>query len=303
MDRRARLLENIDLTRGAGAEIGALAWPVVKRHQGNIRYVDFAPTAELKRLYADTPDLVAKLVEVDLVWGERPLADMTRERFDYIVASHVIEHVPDPIAWLAELAAVLKPGGILTLAVPDKRFTYDRLRAPSTLADLVAAHLAGARKPMARQLFDHFAGHALEKAEGDRVAVAPKYDLKQALAETRAALADGAYHDIHCHVFTPASFLGLLRDLAVMGLMPFGLRGFHDTAEGEIEFFVQLERGGAGGFAEAAARASGAAPSGGDDENLKATLARVYREKNLLERSRSRLLKQFLRTFVAKSGR
>jgi len=46
-------------------------------------------------------------------------------RFDYCLASHVIEHIPNPIAFFQSIAHLLKPGGVLSLAVPDKRYTFD----------------------------------------------------------------------------------------------------------------------------------------------------------------------------------
>lgn len=41
------------------------------------------------------------------------------EQFDIITLSHVIEHVPDPIALLEDLYRLLKPGGILWLETPN----------------------------------------------------------------------------------------------------------------------------------------------------------------------------------------
>ena len=39
--------------------------------------------------------------------------------FDSVVALHVIEHVPDPVAWVRSLARHLAPGGTMVLATPD----------------------------------------------------------------------------------------------------------------------------------------------------------------------------------------
>ncbi|HQQ76207.1 MAG TPA: methyltransferase domain-containing protein [Thermoanaerobaculia bacterium] len=44
--------------------------------------------------------------------------------FDKVLASEVLEHLPDDRAALAELFRVLKPGGILALSVPHARFPF-----------------------------------------------------------------------------------------------------------------------------------------------------------------------------------
>ncbi|MCY7273284.1 MAG: class I SAM-dependent methyltransferase [Phormidesmis sp. CAN_BIN44] len=70
---------------------------------------------------------LSKIVDVDYVWGEKSLIDLleTEAPLDYVIASHVIEHVPDFIGWLSEVRGILKPGGILSLAIPDKRQCLD----------------------------------------------------------------------------------------------------------------------------------------------------------------------------------
>jgi 2-polyprenyl-6-hydroxyphenyl methylase/3-demethylubiquinone-9 3-methyltransferase len=42
------------------------------------------------------------------------------DRLDVVVSSACIEHTPDPNAALCQMAAVLKPGGYLTVSTPNK---------------------------------------------------------------------------------------------------------------------------------------------------------------------------------------
>ena len=49
------------------------------------------------------------------------LGELDGQRFDLIVMSHVLEHIPDPVHYLAGLGALLEEGGRLCLAVPDIR--------------------------------------------------------------------------------------------------------------------------------------------------------------------------------------
>ncbi|WP_044156709.1 class I SAM-dependent methyltransferase, partial [Escherichia coli] len=77
------------------------------------------------------------------------LKEITKEvgEFDLIVASHVIEHVPDLIGWLKDAISVLKVGGTLALVVPDKRFTFDILRPLATYREVAAAHKEARHRP------------------------------------------------------------------------------------------------------------------------------------------------------------
>ena len=121
---RRRELAAIDVARMRGLEIGPLAAPRVRKNQGPVRYLDHASTAELRRKYADDPVIKHRLddiVDVDYVIGENAaISDVVAADtpFDYVIASHVFEHIPDPIGWMRDLTHVLHPGGILSLIIP-----------------------------------------------------------------------------------------------------------------------------------------------------------------------------------------
>jgi SAM-dependent methyltransferase len=52
--------------------------------------------------------------------GKLPYADA---RFDLVVSMDVIEHVPDPVPWVAELVRVLRPSGRIFLTTPNYGFS------------------------------------------------------------------------------------------------------------------------------------------------------------------------------------
>ncbi|MGE3619115.1 MAG: methyltransferase domain-containing protein [Acidimicrobiia bacterium] len=251
MDRYARILDGLDVDHGRGLEIGALHNPVVPVDR-DVLHVDHASTEDLRAKYADDPAVV-DMVDVDVVWTDRGLRRELDEvagegaTVDYVVASHVVEHVPDLVGWLAELAAVLRPGGSLSLAVPDKRFCFDARRRVTDVSEVVDAHLSGRRRPSLAATFDFWTHYDQVDAAALWAGAAPPpaeplRDV-EALERTRAAADSSDYHDVHAWVFTPASFLGILDRLAGVDLLPpFELGSFAATRPGEIEFFARLVR-------------------------------------------------------------
>jgi SAM-dependent methyltransferase len=247
--RRDKILANLDLRCLCGMEIGALTSPLVNRREGNIFYVDRADTEMLKTWYKGHDRIdPERIVDVDGIWGDRSLRDCVGpdRNFDYAVASHVIEHIPDVVTWLQEIEQVLRPGGSLRLAIPDKRYNFDILRAETRLHDLLAAFVERLRRPSARMIIEH---HSLIRDVDRRQAwreplnldsLQPYTTIGMAVSLARDAVANQKYHDVHCWVFTPLSFAVLFHALAMTGLIAFACEFLVDTAPETDEFFVGL---------------------------------------------------------------
>ncbi len=56
--------------------------------------------------------------------------------YDFILSSHCLEHVANPLAALAEWRRVIRPGGALVLLLPDPARTFDHRRPVTALAHL-----------------------------------------------------------------------------------------------------------------------------------------------------------------------
>jgi Methyltransferase domain len=246
-DRREVLLRSISVATDKGLELGPLTNPVVTRDMGEIRYLDHVDTATLRARYAshDGFDLDA-IVPIDYASAGRSLGDTVGPDapFDYVVASHVIEHVPDLIAWFDDVRSVLHDDGVLTLAIPDHRRCFDALRSPTVAADVVGAHLARATVPSPAQVFDHYASAVAwrgliswgeEPPFGELVAV---HSLDEAITTAQSVTASGDHQDVHCWVFTPRSFCRLVAVLQQLALVPFSIEACTDTIGGE--FFVTM---------------------------------------------------------------
>jgi len=248
---RNRLTHSLDLANATGLEIGPLVNPIITRAMGNVKYVDRASTEDLRTWYSrDDKINVDDIVDIDYIWGEQSLSEATGDtaQFDYCIASHVIEHIPDLITWLGEIASILKPGGVACFAVPDKRYTFDCLRPLTTTADLVDSYLNKLRKPSFRHIYDHFSNFA----ELDiQTAWAHDFDagnLKPANSPNHAynacidSIKENSYVDSHCSVFTEGSFFELLESVSALGLLDFRVNKRFEVKPGMFEFVVQLEK-------------------------------------------------------------
>jgi predicted SAM-dependent methyltransferase len=130
--------------RGTGIEIGALHNPLKVFRVARISYVDRMTVDELRKHY---PELQReKLVTVDIVDNGEQLATIPDCSQAFVIANHFIEHCENPLLALDNMLRVLKPLGVLYLAVPDKRFTFDIDRPTTPLGHLLADYTLGAEQ-------------------------------------------------------------------------------------------------------------------------------------------------------------
>jgi SAM-dependent methyltransferase len=179
----------------------------------------------------------------------RPIAEATAgvAPFDWAVASHVIEHVPDLIGWLADVADVLVDDGRLLLMVPDRRYSFDALRPRTTVGQLLQAHDARDQRPSIRAVYDHFSDAVSITAEDVWSGRVPDIDARvhdrTVLAETLRRFRESTdYIDCHVWLFTPQELVQQLGELAEHGLLDFTVESAMSTAPNDLEYFVTLRR-------------------------------------------------------------
>jgi SAM-dependent methyltransferase len=127
--------------RGEGIEIGALHQPLPVPESVRVKYIDRMTAAELQRHYpeiASTP-----FVETDIVDNGEELTTIADNSQDFVIANHFIEHCQNPIRTLENFLRVLKTSGVLYLAVPEKRFTFDVRRPPTPIDHILRDHREG----------------------------------------------------------------------------------------------------------------------------------------------------------------
>lgn len=248
--KRERALQGLDVAHMRGVEIGPLSRPLILKDESDVYYVDHCSADDLRAKYLGDPNVDPdEIVNVDFIWSDQPTNSLLHDicPLDYVVASHVIEHVPDLIGWLQEMHDVLHDGGSLVLIVPDKRFTFDVHRRVSSLEEIRLAHAERRRRPGIRCVMDHFAN----VVRVDTWALWDDYSTVQDLPFfhgpsllNHAAIhhAEGRYVDVHCWVFTPWSFLSTIGRIVSETGLGFDLQYFRTTSFHDLEFYVRLTR-------------------------------------------------------------
>ena len=213
MERAPQLLRS--LSKDARIiEIGPSFNPLAPKCDGwNTIVVDHASREALLEKYHD--QAIDRIEAVDIVWTGGSLADAVPSdqhgTFDAFIASHVIEHTTDIVTFLRAAETLLKPDGVVILAVPDKRKCFDCYRPLSATADAITAFLERRDRHTLRTHIDYALNMALKPggigawAASDVQSAEPANPLTDA-PHWHAAAQRPDYTDAHAWVFVPSSF-------------------------------------------------------------------------------------------------
>lgn len=251
--RREQFLALRDLSVGHGLEIGPLDSAVTDPATDDVSYVDVFDREGMVSQYSADENVILELIpEIHYPLDDGGVIRSLDEAaaagapYDWVVASHVIEHVPDVIGWFGQLARLTVDEGALVLAVPDRRYCFDRHRPPTTTGQMIAAHEAGDRRPGVRAVYDFFSTavtvdtQRLREGGPPPTRAARMYDaaaVEDALKRCRA----GEYVDCHVWTFTPESLLDQVRELRGLGLCDWRVEKLVPVPDG-LEFFAVLRR-------------------------------------------------------------
>ncbi len=256
MDRRSQILRHITKSH-RGIEVAPWFAPLTPKRDGyDCRILDVFDKATLLTRAERDPNIPvsghALLEDVDYVGSATAIAALVplaeHGTFDYIVSSHNFEHLPDPIRFLQGCQKVLRPGGYLSMVIPDSRSCFDFFRPHTTLIDWLEANAEQRDRPTRAQVFAMSASQSALIRDGrelgafaldaDAASVTCTGDLDTAYAVWRKATAGGAYEDTHCSVMSPASFELLIRECQHLGLLGFEIESISKPRG--CEFYVHL---------------------------------------------------------------
>lgn len=247
MDRARCLLRT--LTKEARLiEVGPSFRPLAPKREGwNTFVIDHASREDLIVKYADQD--TASIEELDFVWRGGSLADAVPQdrhgTFDAVIASHVIEHTTDVVTFLKAAGTLIRPDGVVVLAVPDKRKCFDFYRSLSTVADAIVAYQERRERHDTRTHIE-YGVRAVLKGGGPGwtgsdtrppAFVSPLDQFPRWLQ-----VADLPYCvDAHNWVFVPSSFSLMIAELAGLGYLDLRVE---EVAEADAsEFHAWLRKG------------------------------------------------------------
>ena len=162
----------------------------------------------------------------------------------YIIAAHVLEHLPDPLAFLADTGSSQARWRPRTV-IPDKRYCFDYFNTVTT-----TGHSSMPRGSRAHgtpgAVFDYLALAArLDEVgawrNGSTGTIAFMHEFAEAATVLEGVVRDpDTYHDIHRWYFTPSSFKLIALDLLMLGRTRLVVAAEHDTVG--HEFYVSLRK-------------------------------------------------------------
>jgi SAM-dependent methyltransferase len=248
--RRNFVFETAD-SNGSVLEIGPAHYAILPKREGfNTKTVDYLDRDGLVEKYREFSQYSADDIEdVDFVLPPgAAMVDVISDRFDLVLASHVLEHTTSVIDFLNECTRLLADGGVIALVVPDHRYCFDRFRERSSLSRIIDASLNPSEVHTVGTLAEFTLNAVKHRGE---TSWAPghqgKYELVHSLekAKQNAELARaGTYVDVHNWIFTPHHLRLLLQDLWSLDLISVREAFFHGTVG--HEFFLNLTVGAPG---------------------------------------------------------
>jgi SAM-dependent methyltransferase len=140
------------------------------------------------------------------------------DAYDAVLASHVLEHLANPLGALAEWQRIVRPGGHLLLVIPHRDGTFDHRRPVTTLEHLRADADRGAGEDDLTHLEEILALHDLRRDPG-----APNREVFQQRCRENAST-----RAMHHHVFVSRTVVQMceaagLEVLLLRAKLPFNI--------------------------------------------------------------------------------
>lgn len=118
-----------------GLEIGGSAHNPFGLDSLNVDFTD-----DMDTVFKNAEEkMCGEKLKVDIV-AEGNSIPVKDESYDFIISSHVIEHIFDPISALKEWYRIIRPGGYIFTIAPITSYVPGEIRPTTTLGELIDRH-------------------------------------------------------------------------------------------------------------------------------------------------------------------
>lgn len=229
-------------------EIGPYAKPQFRRPDYDVYYADICTAEEIRAQAgrhgynpSGTPDHIDIIINLD----QTPTIQ-TDLKFDTVFSSHVVEHQPDLIRHLHEIADLSVKQ--YYVAIPDRRYCFDHFQPESTIAEVIGAHIEQRRRLLPSTLLQNelFGCHNNEYRHWNQdhgphpLTILTLDRIRECITNAREL--QQRYIDSHAWRFTPESFDLIIELLYQLDLQPWRCDQVYTTARGSNEFYAVLTR-------------------------------------------------------------
>ena len=187
----------------------------------------------------------------DVTWvGPEASNQYIRAQYDLILSSHVVEHQIDLIAHFQNIDSLLHPKGYYAALIPDHRYCFDHFNLPSTIIDVLMAHLVQDKNhSLTNFLEDRLTtGHNETLRYWKKDFGAPKIvgksfsDVLNLVTEYRRSVSNGIYVDVHAWKFTDRTFIEIFSILKEMELISLSIVRVEPVKRGNNEFWILFKK-------------------------------------------------------------
>lgn len=244
-----------------GLEFGPMHSPFAPKKEGYcVETVDCMSQEELREHYKNQDVNLEAIEPVDYIWKGGSYCSLIGKEnyYDYIIASHMIEHTTNFCGFLSDCSKLMKENGVLKLVIPDKRYCFDHYRNVTGLAEILNNAFSPSDIQSVGCVADYYMNVVFQKGSIvwkryfytvvdnmlnygiDQFAFVHKPD--KALDRINRVAQQKEYIDIHHYVFTPASFQLLLYDLRLLGMTDLKVIQIQHTGANNSDFLAVLKK-------------------------------------------------------------
>ena len=253
--RRAHTLANRNefaqlLSAERALEIGPFTRPLLSGPK--VSYADIYSTEQLQEMAPGIGLDASGVPNIQWVVSPGDLGAID-EKFDAVLTSHVIEHQPNLVGHLSQVSGLLNEGGRYLVLAPDYRYCFDHFMKPSTISEVLDAHVRklamhDPRSLIAsRLLLAH--NDAVRHWSGDHgdVNINPAFPdrdrtTRLKLAVNQAVDTPETLVNEHAWFFTADTFAEIMSDLLALELMDLEVERLYPSMRNTIEFWAILRK-------------------------------------------------------------